>query len=280
MDRIAKALLVKIFEGQDISWEKMGSVLFQDLDQDHLLLQFDDPALTTVLAHHGWDGAVKYTGDDFLMAVDTNIGFNKTNAVVETRLTYDVDLSDLTQPAATLTVTHHNNASADVSCLQWGVERPPGEKEYPIDACYWNYMRVYVPAGSELLEATPQHVPDEWMTWSKGIDAPVDLLDEAVSGLQAFGTLMVVPGSGSQMDRFQYQLPAQVLTEVGDQIHYRLYVKKQPGTLAVPLTLRIHLPARAVLKSSSMQAVSQGNDLLIETNLRADVDLEIIFSIR
>ena len=115
MDRIARALLVKIFEGQDISWEKMGSVLFQDLGQEHLLLQFDDPAMTQVIARRGWDGALRYEGGDFLMAVDTNIGFNKTNAVVDTALTYDVDLSDLTQPAATLTVTHHNNASALLS---------------------------------------------------------------------------------------------------------------------------------------------------------------------
>ena len=85
-------------------------------------------------------------------------------------------------------------------------------------------------------------MPDEWMTWSKGVDAPVDRLDEELSGIQGFGTLMVVPGSGSQLDSFHYQLPAQVLTQVRGQIHYRLSVKKQPGTLAVPLTLRIHLP--------------------------------------
>jgi hypothetical protein len=279
MDRITKALLVKIFVGKDISWEKMGSVLFQDLEQDHLLLQVDDPTLTPVLARRGWDGALHYEGGDFLMAVDANIGFNKTNAVVDTRLTYDVDLSDLTQPAATLTVTHHNNALADVSCLQWRVERPPGEKDYPIDACYWNYMRIYVPAGSELLEATPQHVPDEWMTWSNGVDAPVDLLDEEISGLQAFGTLMAVPGNGSQLDRFQYRLPANVLSMEGDQYHYRLHVEKQPGTLAIPLTLRIHLPQHAVLKSSSLQASLQDGDLLIETDLRTDADLELVFSL-
>jgi hypothetical protein len=279
IDRIAKALLVKLFEGQEFSWEKMGSVLLQGLDQDHLLLQFDDPALTTVMARHGWDGALRYEGGDFLMVVDTNIGFNKTNALVDTTLTYDVDLGDLAQPAGTLTVTHRNNSSADVPCLQWRAERLPGEADYPMDACYWNYMRVYVPSGTKLLDATPQRVPDDWMIWSDGVDGPVDLLEEDLEGLQAFGTLMVIPGSDSQLHRFHYRLPEQVLTTQGNQIRYRLHVEKQPGTLAIPLTVRIHLPQRALLKSTSMQAVKQDSDLLIEIDLRTDADLEVIFSL-
>jgi hypothetical protein len=278
MDRIAKALLVKLFEGRDISWERMGSVLLQDLDQGHLLLQFDDPELTAVLARRGWDGALNYPGGDFLMVVDANIGFNKTNAVIATTLTYDVDLEDLAKPLGTLTVTHQNHASAGVDCLQWGAERPAGEEMYPIDDCYWNYMRVYVPSGTTLLDATPQHVPDEWMVWSDGIDAPVDQLEEDVAGLQGFGTLMVVPGGGSQLNRFQYQLPKGVLTGDGKQTRYRLHVKKQPGTLAIPLTIRIHLPTGAVLESASLQALRQGNDLLVETDLRTDADLEVVFS--
>jgi hypothetical protein len=256
----------------------MGSVLFQGLDQDHLLLQFDDPALMSVIAHHGWDGALRYEGGDFLMAVDTNIGFNKTNALVDTALTYDVDLRDLAQPSGTLTVTHRNNSSADVPCLQWGAERLPGEEAYPMNACYWNYMRVYVPSGAELLEATPQRVPDEWMTWGEGVDAQVDLLEEELEGLQGFGALMVVPGNEAQLNSFHYRLPEQVLVKEGDQVRYHLHVEKQPGTIAVPLTIRIHLPGRAALISSSMQALIQDDDLLIETDLHTDADLEVIFS--
>ena len=38
--------------------------------------------MTALLASHRWDGAVRPEQGDFLMAVDTNVGFNKTNAVV------------------------------------------------------------------------------------------------------------------------------------------------------------------------------------------------------
>jgi Protein of unknown function (DUF4012) len=278
MDRIAKALLAKIFEGQNIAWEKIGQVLFQGLNEDHLLLQLDDPTLTTVIAHHGWDGALRYQGGDFLMVVDANIGFNKTNAVVDTALSYDVDLSDATHPASTLTVTHYNGASADVACIHWGAQRPAGEEYYPIDACYWNYMRVYVPSGTELSAATPQIVPGEWMILNKGVNAAVDKLDEEVDGLQAFGMLMVVPGDHSQLNSLHFQLPDHVLMTEGDQRIYRLDVEKQPGTLATPITIRIHLPHRAVLKSTSMKAIMENHDLLIQTALQTDVNLEVVFT--
>jgi hypothetical protein len=54
-------------------------------------------------------------------------------------------------------------------------------------------------------------------------------------------------------------------------------VQKQPGTRAIPLTVRIHLPAHAVLESVSGQAIMQGQSLLLETDLRTDVELEVRF---
>jgi hypothetical protein len=282
MDRITKAILVKIFQGQDISWEKLGKALFQGLDQDHLLLQLDDAALAQVIARHGWDGALtKAEEGDFLMVVDTNIGFNKTNAVVAASLSYDVDLSDPAYPVGTLTVTHHNNASSEVACLQWGGQRSAGQEQYPIDACYWNYMRVYVPSGTKLLEATPQDVSDEWMILNHGVSGPVDVLEE-VDGLQAFGTLLVVPGGESLVTSFQFRLPEDVLavrSEAGS-LTYRLQIDKQPGTLAVPLVIRIHFPGGAGIQTAFPGAVVDGNQLLIETDLRTDLDLEVNFQLK
>jgi AraC-like DNA-binding protein len=79
---------------------------------------------------------------------------------------------------------------------------------------------------------------------------------------------------------FGFSLPASVLTteDASGLLTYRLRVQKQPGTLAHPLLIRIHLPNRATLDSSSMDAVVQDNDLLIKTDLRTDVLLDVAFS--
>jgi hypothetical protein len=80
---------------------------------------------------------------------------------------------------------------------------------------------------------------------------------------------------------FRFALPAAVLSAAprsGDYI-YRLRVQKQPGTVAPPLSLRIHLPPNASVKSMPDQAILQGQHLLLETTLQTDVEMVLIFSL-
>ncbi len=95
---LAEALLPKILNGDPAEWRSLSAVLLQALEQRHLLLQMDDPGMEAVLARRDWNGALQSNSGDFLMVADSNIGFNKTNAVVQTSLAYDVDLSDPSAP--------------------------------------------------------------------------------------------------------------------------------------------------------------------------------------
>jgi len=279
--QIANALLEEVGRGQKVDWRGLTLVLEQALSERHLLLQFDNPQFEELLARHDWDGAIRPGEADFLMVLDTNVGFNKTNALVDSSLSYDVDLNDLSMPRASLLVTHSNRAREDVPCIQWNSGEISGEKYYPVNRCYWNYLRVYKQQDAELLEASPHAIPGDWMALGKRVPARVDQLEEEIPGLRGFGTLLVVPGGQSWNTGFTFALPASVLAEAGapGQLVYRLKVQKQPGTLAVPLTVRIHLPARATLISLSVEAVRQDKDLLIETDLRRDVEIELVFSL-
>jgi hypothetical protein len=214
------------------------------------------------------------------MLTDTNIGYNKTNALVDVSLSYEVDLRDLVAPEASLTVTHVNHADPGVPCVQWSYQQSEKIEVYPMNRCYWNYLRVYKQEGVALLEASPHAIPGEWMLLGRGVPARVDELEEGIPGVQGFGTLLVVPGGQLVQTGFRFALPSSVLSNAGvsGQVIYLLKVQKQPGTLANPLTLRIHLPTGASLISASMDAIQQDNDLLVETDLRTDVSLEIVFS--
>jgi hypothetical protein len=276
------ASVVEETQGGNQDWRSIADVVSQALDQRHLLLQFDHPVVAALSAERGWDNAIHPGTGDFLMVTDTNIGFNKTNAVVNIGLTYDIDLNDLTSPVGTLTVTHQNNANQDVPCIHWDSGEITGEDSYPINRCYWNYLRVYKQPGVALLEATPHAIPGDWMIQGQNVPARVDIVDEeGLPGVQGFGTLLVVPGGRSLSTSFSFALPGTVLlkTAASSEYIYHLKVQKQPGTLENSLTIRIHLPKHATLKTAPPAMVVQNANLLLETNLRTDVELDVIFTV-
>jgi hypothetical protein len=285
INRLTAALLAKIFAG-NLDWRELSKTGFQVLNEHHLLLQVDNPALTPILVRRGWDGAIRPGDGDFLMAVDSNVGYNKTNAVVETRLSYEVDLTDMSAPIGRLGVIHKNNAHA-VRCFPYGVETPENigpsywENDYPIDRCYWDYLRIYTVSGADILQANPQSIPAEWMVRQQPVPPQVDVLEDEIPGVQGFGVLKVVPGGQVVETNFRYSLPAGILRLLPDGSWvYRLRVQKQPGTLAIPITIRVLLPKGAILHFAPPgAAAAPGGAVVLETNLREDVELEIQFSV-
>lgn len=280
IEDIARAVLEKIYIGE-VPWREFGLTVIQALDEHHVLMYMDDEVISEVLSRRGWDGALRADEGDFLMVVDANIGFNKTDFLVTRKLTYDADLTDPDHLIGNLTVNYINNSSSSVECRHWGGRRLEGEDAYPINACYWNYMRIYVPVGTTILDANPQTIPNEWMILGRGQPGTIDVLEEAWDGLQAFGTLMVVPGESTLSLAFSYGLPQQVLQEdKGDgQYVYKLTIEKQPGTSSIPITIRIHLPRNATINSSPKDSIIQENHIMIQTNLRVDRNILVNFTI-
>jgi hypothetical protein len=304
---LAQALLDKLQHDDDVSMRAVGEAMLQALRERHLLVQMDDPAVSRLLKQRGWDGGIRPGEGDYLMVVDSNLGFNKVNAVAQTEIEYRLDLSDVQAPTAHLDVLHHNPVA--------GKETHPGEitvgqyldrLAFPlferqtqvcrhaaydtgdyqdlIARCYWNYLRVFVPEGTSLLEASPDAIPAEWMILGEPVPARVDVLDnhgavdQTPPGLNAFGTMVVVPRGEQRVTGFQFALPSEVLTEIGPgEWSYRLVVQKQPGTLAVPLRLQIQLPAGAEVLSAEPNGEQVGDSWLATLDLRTDLALILRF---
>ncbi|MBN1304059.1 MAG: DUF4012 domain-containing protein [Anaerolineales bacterium] len=275
---LAAAMIDRLLSG-DVEWERLYHVTIDTLNQHHVLLQFDNNAMQEFVSRNGWDGAVKVGDGDFLMVVDSNIGFNKTNAVVTASITYDIDLTDEGKPSSTLTVTHHNDADSKVPCIQWDGLTLEGQEYYPIDRCYWDYMRVYLPEDIRLLDASVQEIPADWMILGQEVPDRVDELKEEIPGVQVFGTLKVVRGGKSVTSEFNFSLPERVvIVQSGNrQKQYSLKVQKQPGTLAVPISIRVHLPGDAKVKEVPTGAVVQDGNVLLETTLQEDLAIIVIY---
>lgn len=279
LNKLSYALMDKVLSG-NVELEHLATLLIKVLNERHLLVQLDHPVVTPLLEKYHWDGSIRPARGDFLMVVDTNVGFNKTNAVVDSSLVYDVDLRKANSLTSSLTVFHTNRASGVGACLHWNKIRVEGERYYPIQDCYWNYLRVFSPQGTFLLGATSPAIPADWMIHKKRPSQAVDILED-IPSLQEFGTIQVVPASASQTTRFEFLLPVSVVQPgpLPGQWLYRLSVQKQPGTLAVPLEIHIQLPKNASVLQIPSGAVTQENTVALQTELSVDRIIEVLYSI-
>jgi hypothetical protein len=284
MGEITKALVARFSEGREVHLLDLAQALKQALDEKHLLLYIHEPEAAALLRARNWDGALPApaAGQDWLMVVDANVGFNKVDANVDRSLHYRVDLSDPAAPRATLVVTYQHRSRRPVGdCLQ---EADYGDAyEDMMDRCYWDYVRAYVPAASRLLEGPEPALPPGSLLARSGRDLaspPISptLQEGAWSVWAAFFSL---PTMDERTLTWAYALPAGTVSAASDEglLTYRLQVQKQPGTVAVPLRLEIVLPPGAELvEAVPALEVAEAGHLLLDTDLRRDREFVLTFA--
>ena len=245
-------------------------------DGRHLSISLRAPDAAAALAGTGWDGRLPTAPPgDFLMVVDTNMGYNKANLVVERALTYELDLGP--QPRASLNVLYTHTAQArDETCLQGVFEEYAAASDYMAltDKCYWNYMRVYAPGGSVLQASSSHSVPGESLLNGRAWEGAAQTVAEQ-PGLTTFANFFLLPWGSEVSTMFQYTLPAGVTeTEDGDTV-YRLTVYKQPGTRPEQLTLLVALPVGATLVDASLPTQLHDGRLVMNTRLESNLDITL-----
>jgi hypothetical protein len=255
----------------------LSSAAEQALDEKHILAYLQEERAATLISELEWDGSLLDRSGDYLLVVDTNMGFNKANILVSTELEYVVDLTAVDRPMARLAVRHHHPLEREqVSCRH---EPRYGEtyKEMA-ERCYWDYLRVYVPSASVLVDATPHFVPASELLSGHPSPAQVQVGPPEL-GRNVFGTFLLVRPSETIETRFEYALPQDILQIHDGQIEYSLTIQKQPGTKAVPLRARVLFPTGWTVKRSEPPPVSQtGSTLEYAFTLETDRTLSAIFA--
>ena len=227
------------------------------------------------MSARNWDGALRIPSlpSDSLLVVDSNVGFNKVDPNVDRAIHYQVDLTARDRPMARLTLTYHNRSRRPVgACIQ---ESRYGDTYADMmERCYWDYVRVYVPLGSSLVEGPDLSVPAGSLL-AQNSDTPGETSFSAqpTEGEWAVWTAFFALAPGEERTlAFDYQLPASVLDVGADGLdHYRLRVQKQPGTMAVPLQVEVVLPPDVELVRVRPDGLPK-----LSTDLRQDREFEVI----
>lgn len=233
----------------------------KNLNQKQILLFFFDPLLEDKLATYGWQGEIKNTAWDYLSVVNTNIAGGKSDRKIKQEINHQSEIL----PDGTIIDT------LDIKRTHLGIKNEPF-----VGVRNVNWLRVYLPAGSELIEASGFSLPDKVYfsepesDWQSDPDLRAEselaLIDQP-SGTkiyQEFGKtvfanwLMVDPGQ-SVTTHFKYKIPYKITERENrtffekavkilnpgqvELYPYALLVQKQPGALNTVINSRLILSA-------------------------------------
>jgi hypothetical protein len=228
----------------------LAGVLITALQRRHLLVYVNDQPTQALLRRVHWDGAVRDSSGDYLMVVDSNVGFNKVNPNIEQTIDYDLAVDASGNATAQLTLTYrHRILRPTPACV---LEPRYGDSYSDLmERCYWDYLRIYMPAGSELLELS-------------GSDSPPEMYEEANRAVVATAFLLETGQSRTIRVVYRPRIP----TRIGS---YSVLVQKQAGVETIPLRIRISLPlGSSILRSQPDPVAVLDNEAIWQGTLDED----------
>jgi hypothetical protein len=272
MGEVAQAAWDQVQRGQ-VDWVGLARTVRSLLERKHILIYVEHPGAAAVLAEQGWDGGLRPGSGDFLMVVDANVGYNKASARVRQSITYEVDLSQM-PPRATATLVYTHTSTAETPCVPEARYDPVYEQM--MNRCYWDYVRLFVPQGSELQDATRISVPGQALWSGEPESGEITVRPAAEGPWLTFGVLNLLPPATRQTRRFTWTLPQDVVEWEDGQRGYTLRVQKQPGTRGHPLTVRIQLPMGAErIDAAPEPALVESGSIVYRTSLDRDRQFSI-----
>jgi len=120
-------------------------IIEKSLDEKHILTYFVDNEIQKKIKNMGWAGIIKQTKRDYLAIINTNIAGGKTDKIIRE------------------TIDHKSTILEDgsiINTLKIKREHPGERKDLFTGVRNVNWMRIYVPPGSKLIEAKGFRQPD------------------------------------------------------------------------------------------------------------------------
>ena len=237
-----------------VPWLGLAEEVARLLAERHVQIYAAEPGVQTLLARVGWDGAMGVADGDYLAVVDSNVGYNKVTVSLEQAVRYEVEVGPEGAARSRLTIRYRNASTRAVGvCDKYRSYIP--SYDLLAQGCYWGHLRVYVPDGAVLEDAT-------------GSDDGVEVRREA--GLTVFSaSLFLEPGDEREL-RFTYTLVDAGVTDGA----YALMVRKQAGTDAIPLEVEILAPDQIVGGEPEDLSV-RANRATLDTDLTMDRRVDV-----
>jgi len=255
MGVLLQAMLTRL-EGDVDSFDPLALVTEtrRALEEKHILIYVKDPQTAAILSDLYWDGAIRPVEGDYLFAVDANMGWNKANARIQESMRYTVDIDSEGRLHSVLDLTYQHRSTQKIEGCRQEIRYDP-IYEQMMDRCYWGYLRLYVPQGSQLLQATRTPVPASHLLNGRGTSGE-PVIEPLEAGTTVFATFFELAPATRKEIHFEYEPPPEIVRREADGYRYELLIQKQPGTDATPVEVKVLLPQGAEVVSSEPDPVN------------------------
>ena len=194
LGELMNAMMDKAFHAPRDRWKPLFETAFTSLNEKHILLYLHDPKAQALAEKYGYAGRVKGFDGDYLHINDTNFAGAKANLYIEETITQDIKVAADGTVTKIVTIGLNNPEPAD----GW------------LNGTYYDWLRIYVPKGSKLLDSSG---------WRE-VRVSEDL------GKTVFETYTYCYPQNSNSVSVTYELPFKV--QKGQAL--QMLIQKQPGT--------------------------------------------------
>ncbi len=190
-------------------WGRLMQSFLLDMDEKHILVYFKDKPSQKAIESLGYGGRIVDTEADYLHISNTNFAGQKSNMYLKYKVESETVKKGNTYERK-LTLEYNNIYPASDCNLERG--------GLCINATLRNWLRVYVPKGSKLVDFS-------------GSQMKVQEYEEL--GKQVFEGFLTVNPLGRALVEITYQVPASAI-KTDD---YQLFFQKQPGVEEMEMTV-------------------------------------------
>ncbi|MCX6724728.1 MAG: DUF4012 domain-containing protein, partial [Candidatus Shapirobacteria bacterium] len=195
-------------------WPLFMNVIFNNIAEKHLLFYFFDENIQKTMEALNASGRIKEYNGDYLHVNDCNFAGAKSNMFIRESFDQQIEVAPDGTITKTLTIDYKNPAPPSNCNLEAG--------ELCLNGLYRDWVRVYVPKGSELIEVKGSEVQ------AKTYEDLGKTVFEAFYGDQS----PLRPQGKAQLI-FKYKLPF----KYDNSQPYKILIQKQPGTYGYENTI-------------------------------------------
>jgi hypothetical protein len=204
---LLQSLMQKAMGAPKDKWTPLLEAGFNTMQEKHILVYFYDPDAQKGVEALGWAGRIRAYDGDYLHINDANLKGAKSNLYVTQSVKQDIKVT-AEGTETTLTIDYKHPRKADNCSL----ERKSG---LCLSGTLYDYMRVYLPKGSTIIETRGFEVKGTKETRGAAFE---DLEKTVIDGFFSVTPL------GLARIQITYKTPLRFTNE------YRSLIQKQPGT--------------------------------------------------